>query len=153
MPPPQRTLDSRSAISSSGSIRAVIPGERTKNGLLHRVPLCPMAKAEFARAIAATLAKGPYVFASTDNLRAHVTPLSITRGMARLVNELKISTASPHDLRRTVGTEMARLGIPVHVGLIFRAASKACAVAKQGRHDRPRTRPRLPAGESGRRSM
>ena len=35
--------------------------------------------------------------------------------MARLVAELKISTVSPHDLRRTVGTEMARMGLPVHV--------------------------------------
>lgn len=92
-----------------------IPGERTKNSLLHRVPLCPMAKAEFVRAIAASPAKSPFVFASADNPAAHVTPLSITRGMARLVNELKIPTVSPHDLRRTVGTEMARLGIPVHV--------------------------------------
>ena len=92
-----------------------IPGERTKNSLLHRVPLCPMAKAEFARAIAATPTKSPYVFASADNPDAHVTPLSITRGMARLVDELKIPTVSPHDLRRTVGTEMARLGIAVHI--------------------------------------
>ena len=94
---------------------STIPGERTKNRLLHSVPLCPMAKAEFARAIAASPAKSPYMFASADNPRAHVTPLSITRGMARLVSELKIPTVSPHDLRRTVGTEMARLGIPVHV--------------------------------------
>ncbi len=92
-----------------------IPGERTKNSLLHRVPLCPMAKAEFVRAIAASPAKSPFVFASADNPGAHVTPLSITRGMARLVNELKIPTVSPHDLRRTVGTEMARLGIAVHI--------------------------------------
>ncbi|WP_298601292.1 site-specific integrase [uncultured Sphingorhabdus sp.] len=92
-----------------------IPGERTKNGLLHRVPLCPNACEEFVRAIVAAPAKSPYVFASADNPRAHLTPLSITRAMARLVNELKIPTVSPHDLRRTVGTEMARLGIAVHV--------------------------------------
>jgi hypothetical protein len=35
--------------------------------------------------------------------------------MARLIAELKIPTVSPHDLRRTVGTELARLGLPVHV--------------------------------------
>jgi integrase len=35
--------------------------------------------------------------------------------MARLVDELKISRVLPHDLRRTVGTEMARLGLPVHI--------------------------------------
>lgn len=92
-----------------------IPGERTKNGLLHRVPLCPMARAEFARAVSAGPAKSPYVFASSVDPKTHVTPLSITRGMSRLVTELKIPEVSPHDLRRTVGTEMARLGIPVHV--------------------------------------
>lgn len=92
-----------------------IPGERTKNGLLHRVPLCPMAAAEFARAVAAAPAKSPYVFPSPDNPRAPATPEAITRAMSRLVQELEIPTVSPHDLRRTVGTEMARLGIPVHV--------------------------------------
>jgi integrase len=35
--------------------------------------------------------------------------------MARLVDELKIPKVSPHDLRRTVGTELARLGVPLHV--------------------------------------
>jgi integrase len=35
--------------------------------------------------------------------------------MARLVTELKISSVSPYDLRRTVGTEMARMGLSVHV--------------------------------------
>ncbi len=41
--------------------------------------------------------------------------MAVTRAMARLVAEMKISKVSPHDLRRTVGTEMARLGIPSHV--------------------------------------
>lgn len=31
-----------------------IPGNRTKNGLLHRVPLCPRTKAEFMKAVAAS---------------------------------------------------------------------------------------------------
>ncbi|RZI37610.1 hypothetical protein EGT07_38425 [Herbaspirillum sp. HC18] len=35
--------------------------------------------------------------------------------MARLIVELKLPTVSPHDLRRTVGTELARLGLPVHI--------------------------------------
>lgn len=39
----------------------------------------------------------------------------MTRAMARLVSELKITKVSPHDLRRTVGTEMAKLGLPTHV--------------------------------------
>lgn len=93
-----------------------IPGERTKNGLLHRVPLCPRAKAEFAKAVAASPEKSPFVFPSAeDPLKASITPLAVTRAMNRLVGELGITKVSPHDLRRTVGTEMARLGLPVHV--------------------------------------
>jgi len=93
-----------------------IPGERTKNGLLHRLPLCPMAKAEFARAVAASPEKSPYVFPSPEApLDRPVSAEAVTRAMSRLVAQLKFSTVSPHDLRRTVGTEMAGMGLPVHV--------------------------------------
>lgn len=94
----------------------MIPGDRTKNGLLHRLPLCPMAAEEFRKAVAAAHPKSPFVFPSAeDPIRAAITPMAITRAMARLVAELKIAKVSPHDLRRTVGTEMARLGVPLHV--------------------------------------
>ena len=93
-----------------------IPGSRTKNGLMHRLPLCPMAAAEFRKAVEASPRKSPYVFPSPDDpINSTITPVAVTRSMARLVAELKISTVSPHDLRRTVGTELARLGLPVHV--------------------------------------
>lgn len=92
-----------------------IPGERTKNGLLHRLPLCPSAKAEFAKAVAASPKESPFVFPSPDDPKAPISAEAVTRAMARLVTELEIPTVSPHDLRRTVGTEMARLGLPVHV--------------------------------------
>lgn len=92
-----------------------IPGERTKNGLLHRLPLCARARAEFAKAAADSPDASPYVFPSPENLKVPISPEAITRAMARLVAELGIPTVSPHDLRRTVGTEMAKLGLPVHV--------------------------------------
>jgi len=92
-----------------------IPGERTKNGLLHRVPLCPLARTAFAKAVAAAPATSPYVFPSPENPKVPISAEAVTRAMARLVTELKIPTVSPHDLRRTVGTEMAKLGLPVHV--------------------------------------
>lgn len=93
-----------------------IPGERTKNGLLHRLPLCPRAKAEFEKAVAASPADSLYVFPSPEMQDDQpVSAEAVTRAMSRLVAELKISTVSPHDLRRTVGTEMARMGLPVHV--------------------------------------
>lgn len=37
-----------------------------------------------------------------------------------MVSEIKISPVSPHNLRRTVGTQMAKLGLPTHVrSLVF----------------------------------
>jgi len=93
-----------------------IPGERTKNGLLHRLPLCPSAKVEFEKAVAASPAGSLYVFPSPGmESDQPVSAEAVTRAMSRLVAELKISTVSPHDLRRTVGTEMARMGLPVHI--------------------------------------
>jgi len=94
----------------------MIPGSRTKNGLLHRLPLCPMAAEEFRKAVRAAPAASPFVFPSAENPKeAAMTPMTVTRAMARLVAELKITKVSPHDLRRTVGTEMARLGVLSHV--------------------------------------
>lgn len=92
-----------------------IPGARTKNGLLHRVPLCPMALAEFSKALAASPAKSPFVFPSPEDPRTPISAAAVTRAMARLVDELKIGRVSPHDLRRTVGTQLAKLGLPTHV--------------------------------------
>lgn len=92
-----------------------IPGTRTKNGLLHRLPLCPMAAAEFRKSLKSSPDKSPYVFASPDDRLRPISGEAVTRAMARLIVELKLPKVSPHDLRRTVGTEMARLGLPVHV--------------------------------------
>ena len=94
----------------------MMPGNRTKNGLLHRVPLPPLAAAEFSRAIASSPVDSPFVFAS-QSVKDDVPILAttVTRAMSRLMAELKIVGVSPHDLRRTVGTELARLEIPLHV--------------------------------------
>ncbi len=92
-----------------------IPAVRTKNGLLHRLPLCPMAAAEFRRAIKAAPAHSPFVFPSPENAEKPISAEAVTRAMARMIAELKLPRVSPHDLRRTVGTELARLGLPVHV--------------------------------------
>lgn len=106
----------KSELSLAGSEPVwTIPGIRTKNGLLHRLPLCPMAATEFARAAKASPPESPYLFPSPDNPKVPLSAPAVTRAMARLIAELKIPTVSPHDLRRTVGTELACLGLPVHV--------------------------------------
>lgn len=101
-------LDARSPVWT-------IPGARTKNGLLHRVPLCPMAAAEFRKAISASVLESSYVFPASEDSQQSISPEAVTRAMARLTAELRIPKVSPHDLRRTVGTELARLGLPLHV--------------------------------------
>lgn len=92
-----------------------IPGARTKNGLLHRVPLCDMAVDEFRKALTHSPPESPFVFASPKDIKLPMLPSTVTRAMSRLTTEIGIKGASPHDLRRTVGTEMARLGLPTQV--------------------------------------
>lgn len=115
----QRRTEVTGALKSELELETIepvwtIPGERTKNGLLHRLPLPPLAAAEFRKALVAS-GSSSYVFPSPESPKQHLTPMAITRAMARLVKELGIATVSPHDLRRTVGTEMAKLGMPTHI--------------------------------------
>ena len=89
-----------------------IPSLRTKNRLLHRVPLAPMARAQFETALAASRSNSEYLFPTLvlDGRDAPMIPEAITRAMVRLCAELRITGAGPHDLRRTVGTQLAMLG-------------------------------------------
>ena len=93
-----------------------LPGKRAKNRLLHRVPLTPMAVAEIRKALAAANPKSSYLFpTAVEGRDAPMLPFALTTAMARLSAEIGIPRAGPHDLRRTVGTELARLGLPTHV--------------------------------------
>jgi integrase len=87
----------------------VIPGSRTKNGVMHRVPLPPAAAIIFAGAVAdsSTL----FVFPGRGATNAAIDPHAVTRAMKRLTTELNIANATVHDIRRTVGTNLARLGV------------------------------------------
>jgi integrase len=99
---------------SSSEATWTIPSHRTKNRLLHRVPLCAMAAREFSAALSRTSPTSPFVFPAPDGSRS-IRPESVTRAMSRLVSQLGCETVSPHDMRRTVGTGLARLGVPVAV--------------------------------------
>jgi integrase len=95
-----------------------IPGNRTKNSLLHRLPLPPLAAAEFRAAIKAGGSESSFVFpsplADADNDIA-ILPSTVTRAVERVCGELGIRGVGPHDLRRTLGTGLARLGVPENV--------------------------------------
>ncbi len=93
-----------------------LPSRRAKNRLLHRIPLTPMAVAEIRKALAAANPKSSYLFPTPDaDKDAPILPFALTTAMGRLSVEIGIPRAGPHDLRRTVGTELARLGLPTHV--------------------------------------
>lgn len=87
----------------------VIPGSRTKNGMIHRVPLPNAALKIFTSAVADS--GTPFVFPGRGTEERAISPHAVTRAMARLTLELGIENATVHDLRRTVGTNLARLGV------------------------------------------
>lgn len=86
-----------------------IPGERSKNGKPHLVPLSPLALSVL-RDIP-RFERCDLVFTTT-----RTTPISgITKMVIRLQEASGTSDWRLHDLRRTAATEMAKMGIVPHV--------------------------------------
>ena len=84
-----------------------IPGERTKNGRDHRVPLSPMANT-LIKEITDRAADSPYLFPGYTG-----GPLSANYVTAKLwekVNNFDIAKFTTHDLRRTAASHMTALG-------------------------------------------
>ena len=88
------------------------PGSRRKNKQMTRVPLSPLAVALISEAIACS-SDSPYVFPSPSGIGA-ITAHAATRALARARPELGLDHFRVHDLRRTVATGMATLGINPH---------------------------------------
>ena len=89
-----------------------IPGERTKNGLPHRVPLTKSALSVIAVALQDN--DTAFVFPSTKTDGA-IRPDAVTKQLARMCARMQpaIEGLGPHDIRRTVGTTMRKLNISV----------------------------------------
>ena len=89
-----------------------IPAERTKNGCDHRVPLTPLAQALIAQA-RVLAGESAYVFPSPRQ-NGKDKPLavrSLSRAIDRKYERLGIGKFVPHDLRRSVRTRLAELGV------------------------------------------
>lgn len=88
-----------------------IPGERMKNNIPHRVPLNPMAMKiiEQARIYSSDC---EFVFRSSHKPGVPISRHSLSRAMSRHWSEMGMEEAfTPHDLRRTLRTKLAELGV------------------------------------------
>lgn len=108
-----------------------IPGERTKNGLPHRVPLTETA----LRIITEAESDSPFLFPSTKTDGA-IRPDAVTKQLARTCKRLKIEGVGPHDIRRTIGTTLRKLGVSIEDrGHVFNHISGAKAKVTSWNYD------------------
>jgi integrase len=100
-----------------------IPASRMKNKRPHSVPLAAMAAKLFTDAMAASQSD-TYVFAGRGSECAD--PTSIGHSLDNLTANLGIEDAHPHDLRRTLASELGRMGVPEEtISRSWRTPSKA----------------------------
>jgi integrase len=85
-----------------------IPGEKSKNGLAHRVPLSSLALEILSSLPRAN--EGP-VFPSPSDPKRPITRAALARVIYRGRQTLKMDPYTPHDLRRTAASKMAGMGI------------------------------------------
>lgn len=88
-----------------------IPAGRMKGADAHRVPLCPMAieVIERARVLSGDC---PFVFRSSFKDASPITRAALSRAVLRHLKQMGIEEPfTPHDLRRTLRTRLAELGV------------------------------------------
>lgn len=89
-----------------------IPKERSKNGEENRVPVLPML-AEIIETAKIYSSDSPFVFRSSHGENRSVTVGALANALRRHRPELGITgnPYTPHDLRRTVRTRLAEIGV------------------------------------------
>jgi integrase len=89
----------------------LIPTERSKNGREHLVPLSPLAVELFREAMAIS-ADDQFIFPNRAR-RDHLEVNAISHAMRGSLRQLGLdeNPATPHDLRRTVASQLAAIGI------------------------------------------
>ncbi len=93
----------------------VLPASRAKMRREHRKPLSPLA-VSLLRAAIGTRRSGP-VLPSDQSRDGFLTEKGARRAIARLFETGRLCCPhfTPHDLRRTVGTGLAKLGVPIDI--------------------------------------
>ena len=88
-----------------------IPAERMKNNEPNRVPLCPLALEVLEQAKAYS-GNGNNVFPSSYKPGQAMTRSALTRAISRHWSDMGIEEKfTPHDLRRTLRTRLAEIGV------------------------------------------
>jgi integrase len=101
----------------------VIPGERTKNGRDHAIPLSPLARECVLELLAMIEPAEQFLFPTRSTRRkGPMRGNTLTQAMDFFANRLSgdddairtwlAERPTPHDLRRTLATRLAALGIP-----------------------------------------
>jgi integrase len=106
-------------IGEKGRARWTIPAARSKNGRAHLVPLSELARQTILSALRLTDEDANYLFPSPSVRDAPIRAHALATSMARFAGNLDPTAAkswqaeppTPHDLRRTVATRLAELGI------------------------------------------
>ena len=106
-------------LTEKGRARWILPAARSKNGRTHLVPLSELARRTVLSAVDLA-GNSEYLFASRAIKGAPITAHALSVAMARFAANFDPEAAkswqteppSPHDLRRTIATRLAELGIP-----------------------------------------
>jgi integrase len=88
-----------------------LPGDRVKNGSAHVVPLSPPAEELFKEAIARRRQRNNLFVFPSPFTKVPIIGQAVARATSRSLPTLGLKDFTPHDLRRTAATEMAKLGI------------------------------------------
>jgi integrase len=100
----------------------LVPGERAKNKLDHLIPLAPLA-VETVKAAIELSGDSDFLFPTRLGRGGPIDRHTLTVAMVRFAKNLKGSAAktwhteppTPHDLRRTCNSRLARMGIPKEI--------------------------------------
>lgn len=88
----------------------IIPAEKRKNQEANRVPILPMLEAILEQAKIYS-GESQYVFRSSYNEGQPLTVKAMCRAVSRHRPEMNIEHFTPHDLRRTLRTRLAEIGV------------------------------------------
>lgn len=85
----------------------IIPKDKTKNGLVHRVPLIPVML-DLIRLLS-SLSNTGWVFSSPQT-NGPLSSYGLAQGIKRALRDSGLPRTTPHDLRRTAATIISELG-------------------------------------------